>query len=86
MLWILVLPVAMVKNGLRIATLSTLAVYVNKNFLYGRLHRSGGFVFFFIGLVVLSGALRLLQRGDGRSRSEDGMPVRLGQHADKVEI
>jgi len=42
-----------VKNGVRIATLTILANYVNPQFLYGRLHRDGGIVFFLIGLVLL---------------------------------
>ncbi len=84
-LCILVFPVAMVKNGLRIATLSILAVYVNHDFLFGSLHRSGGFMFFLIGLAVLWGALRLLQRADGRLGPGD-TPVRLGQPASKVEV
>jgi exosortase len=67
-LCVLVIPIAMVKNGLRIATLSTLAVYISHDFLFGWLHRSGGFVFFLIGLIVLLGALRLLQLGDGVGR------------------
>lgn len=85
-LCILVVPVAIAKNGLRIATLSTLAAYVNRDFLFGRLHRSGGFVFFFIGLIVLWCALRLLQLGDGRLKPENGKPFRLGQPEGKVEI
>jgi exosortase len=63
-LCILVFPLAMFKNGLRIATLSVLSVYVNHDFLYGRLHRSGGVVFFLIGLTFICLALRLLQLGE----------------------
>jgi exosortase len=63
-LCMLLLPVAMFKNGLRIATLSILSVYVSRDFLYGWLHRSGGVVFFLIGLAVICLALRLLQLGD----------------------
>jgi exosortase len=60
-LCILVLPLAMFKNGLRIATLSILSVYVSRDFLYGWLHRSGGVVFFLIGLTFICLALRALQ-------------------------
>jgi exosortase len=42
----LVIPFSLFKNGLRVATLSVLAVYVDSNFMYGRLHKFGGFVFF----------------------------------------
>ena len=42
----LVLPIAILKNGMRIATLTILAVYVNPGFLYGNLHHYGGIPFF----------------------------------------
>ncbi len=61
LLCILVVPIAVAKNGLRISTLSVLAVYVNHDFLFGRLRQSRGFVFFLVGLIALWGALRLLQ-------------------------
>jgi exosortase len=58
-----VVPLAIFKNGLRIMTLSTLAIYVNPEFLYGNLHRRGGVVFFAIALVPLVVLLAFLQRG-----------------------
>jgi exosortase len=85
-LCILVIPVAMLKNGLRIAALSALSVYVSHAFLFGRLHRSGGFVFFFLGLLVLWGVLRLLQVGDSRLGPKGSTPVPLGRAARKIEI
>jgi exosortase len=63
--WILclsVIPLAMLKNGLRIVTLTILAAYVNPSFLTGRLHRQGGFVFFLIALGLLFLEMRLLER------------------------
>lgn len=57
-----VVPVAMLKNGIRIATLSLLAIHVDPGFLSGRLHQQGGVVFFAVGLVVLMCVLRWLQR------------------------
>jgi exosortase len=63
-LCIAVIPLAIFKNGLRIATLSTLAIYVNPDFLYGRLHHQGGIVFFMIALIPLALLLMLLQRGE----------------------
>lgn len=41
-----VLPLALLKNGIRIVTLTLLAEYVNPSYLYGTLHHDGGFVFF----------------------------------------
>jgi len=54
------------KNGIRIATLTLLAMYVDPGFLYGRLHHQGGVVFFLIGLVFLLPVLLLLQRSEGK--------------------
>jgi hypothetical protein len=45
-------------------TLSTLAIYVNPQFLYGNLHRRGGVVFFAIALLPLILLLTLLQKGE----------------------
>lgn len=63
----LVIPIVVLKNGLRIATLSILAIYVNPGFLYGRLHHQGGFVFFIIALLPMALVLRLLQKGENSS-------------------
>ena len=62
-----VVPIVIFKNGLRIATLSILAIYVNPGFLYGRLHHQGGFVFFIIALLPMALVLRLLQKGENPS-------------------
>ncbi len=70
--WILVLvvvPVAIVKNGLRIAGLSTLAVYVNPGFLTGPLHHRGGVVFFMIALIPMALLLIFLERSERRERA-----------------
>ncbi len=58
------LLIMVVKNGVRIATLAILAEYVDPGFLFGRLHRAGGVIFFLLGLVLLLPILWLLQRGD----------------------
>ncbi len=63
-LCLLVLPFAILKNGLRIMTLSALAAYVNPGFLYGNLHKYGGMVFFAAGLIPLALILMLLQKTD----------------------
>ena len=68
-LCLLVFPLAVFKNGLRIVTLSTLAVYVNAGFLHGRLHRYGGIVFFAAGLVPLALFLLLFQKNENAKQS-----------------
>ena len=56
------------KNGVRIATLTLLAVYVNPDFLFGRLHHQGGVVFFMLALLLLLPLLFLLQRSEAKRR------------------
>jgi exosortase len=56
------LPVAVLKNGIRIASLSWLALNVDPDFLTGQLHHEGGFVFFLMALVILGPVLYLLRR------------------------
>lgn len=58
--------VMIIKNGIRIVTLTALANYVDPGFLYGNLHREGGVVFFMIGLALLVPVFWLLQRGETR--------------------
>ncbi|HTS12511.1 MAG TPA: exosortase/archaeosortase family protein [Candidatus Limnocylindrales bacterium] len=58
------LPLSVVKNGIRIATLTLLSLYVDPGFLHGDLHRDGGFVFFFLALLMLWPVLVGLERSD----------------------
>ena len=53
--------VMIVKNGIRIVTLTLLATYVDPGFLYGNLHREGGAVFFLIGLLLMVPVFWILQ-------------------------
>jgi len=55
------------KNGIRIATLTLLAMYVDPDFLTGKLHHEGGIVFFLLGLLLLLPILFLLQRGESQA-------------------
>ena len=49
-----VFPITVLKNGIRIVTITLLATYVDKRFLTESwLHHSGGFVFYIPGLVLL---------------------------------
>lgn len=59
--------VMVVKNGIRIVTLTVLAVYVDPSFLFGRLHRQGGIVFFLLGLLLLVPIYTALQVGESPS-------------------
>lgn len=54
----------LIKNGIRIASLTLLANYVNPNFLYGSLHHQGGIVFFLVGLALLVPVFWFLRKGE----------------------
>ena len=56
--------VMILKNGMRIVTLTLLATYVDPGFLYGRLHHEGGVVFFVLALLLLAPLVWLLERSE----------------------
>jgi exosortase len=58
-----VYPITVLKNGIRIVTLSSLAVYVDERFItQSFLHRSGGFLFYIPALFLLGIVLWLLRK------------------------
>lgn len=60
-------PLVIVKNSLRIVTLSLLAVYVDRSFLSGSLHRYGGILFFTVTLAVVALVLRFLKESEKKA-------------------
>jgi exosortase len=65
--WVLVLlsfPLSLIKNGVRIATLTLLSIYVDPSFLTGSLHHQGGFVFFFLALLLIFPVFLWMERSD----------------------
>jgi exosortase len=69
-------PLMLLKNAIRIVTLSTLAVYVNSGFLNGRLHHRGGIVFFLIAVAMLLPLVALLRRHE-RKRGLAAHPLQV---------
>lgn len=61
----MILPIAVVKNAIRIVALSLLATHVDPSFLTGQLHHEGGFVFFLLALALLVPLFVLLKRSEG---------------------
>jgi len=61
-----VIPLVILKNRVRIVTISLLTIYVNRGFLHGWLHKSGGIVFYLLALVILATILKLLKTTDVR--------------------
>lgn len=57
-------PFAIAKNAIRIASLTWLALYVDRDFLTGELHHSGGLVFAGLSLGLLVPILLVLERGE----------------------
>lgn len=71
---LLAFPLAIIKNGIRITTLTLLSVYVDPGFLTGRLHHEGGFVFFLLALAILFPVLVLLQKSEAHTRASGLIP------------
>jgi exosortase len=61
---ILALLLSVVKNGIRIATLTLLSIYVEPGFLSGRLHQEGGFLFFLLALLILLPVFLCMEKSD----------------------
>lgn len=59
-----ILPLTILKNGIRIVSLSLLSIHAGPSFLSGRLHHDGGVVFFLLALALLLPLLIVLRRTD----------------------
>jgi exosortase len=71
LLAISILPIAILKNAIRIVTLSVIGVYFDERIFDGDLHRKGGVVFFVIALFLIWAVIASLrkvdsQKGDAR--------------------
>jgi len=64
---LLVFPLTVVKNAVRIVTLTLLSIYVDPGFLHGRLHHQGGIVFFLMSLLLLLPVFLALERSEPKS-------------------
>ena len=63
-LLIALIPISVLKNALRIASLSLLAVHIDKRILTSKLHEEGGIPFLIIGFIMLYPILALLVRSE----------------------
>lgn len=66
LLILLTIPLSILKNAIRIVTLTVLAIKVDPGFLTGRLHHEGGFIFFLITLALVYPIWKLLRSGEKR--------------------
>jgi len=65
------LPIGIVRNATRIATVCLMTIHVDPDILRGPLHRQGGPPFFVLSLVPLFAILLLLRRSERRGRLEE---------------
>lgn len=65
LLAISIVPILILKNGVRIVAVALLSIYVNRRFLHGWLHTSGGIVFYLLGLALLIPIVSALYRSEG---------------------
>ena len=64
---LVVFPITVFKNGIRIVTLSSLAIYVDEKFItQSFLHRSGGVLFYIPALLLLGMVLWWLRKSEQR--------------------
>jgi len=61
-LMLAIVPLTVIKNGVRIVTLSLLYIYVDEGFMTGNLHQRGGIVFFLMALALLMPLLWTLRQ------------------------
>jgi exosortase len=61
---LIAVPISVLKNGVRIVTLSLLAEYVSLDWLNSPLHRQGGFIFLSFGLAIMITVIWLLARAE----------------------
>ena len=64
-----VLPITIIKNSIRIVTLSLLGAYVDPRILSSTFHRRGGIPFFIVALTIFGTVLWLLRRSEAREFS-----------------
>src|SRR5208337_202345 len=61
-----IVPILILKNGVRIVAVCLLTIYVDRGFLHGWLHTSGGIVFYVLGLVILIPIIGALRNSEKR--------------------
>ena len=59
-----IFPITIIKNGLRIVTLTLLGNYVDVRILGSELHKSGGIPFFIVALTLLAPVLLVLRKSE----------------------
>ena len=82
---VLMIPVAIIDNALRIVGLSLLANHVDKSFLTdGRLHDGGGYVMFALSITILIVLISLLRRLEQQPRFYSPVRAKVGSNVTAV--
>ena len=63
-------PIMILKNAIRINTLSLLTIHVDRSILQSRLHQGGGFIFFFLALLLLYPMLAMLVKSESKKAAD----------------
>lgn len=66
-LLLVIIPITVFKNAVRITTLSLLSIHVDRSYLSGQLHHEGGIVFFVLSLALMTPVLLWLMRSERSS-------------------
>jgi exosortase C (VPDSG-CTERM-specific) len=80
---LLVVPIAILRNGFRVFVISALTVHVNPEIINSPLHHSGGPIFFALSLIPLFLVLWLLKRTE-RHQTKVGQASRLSSNSREV--
>jgi exosortase/archaeosortase family protein len=69
---ICVFPITMLKNGIRITSLTLLGTYYDPRILQSSLHREGGIPFFIVALLLMAPILYFLRKSE---KKDPGFPL-----------
>jgi exosortase len=75
LLVLVVIPLSLLRNGIRIVTISLLTIHVDPGVIHGPLHHRGGPIFFILSLAVFAGivwALRWYEKKRARAGTAQG--------------
>jgi exosortase len=79
-LLVAMLPINIIKNGIRIVTLSLLAIYVDRKFITDSfLHHSGGFLFYLPALGMMALMIMWLRKGEAKKKKEKKEDAEKGE-------
>src|SRR5204862_7303946 len=67
-----VIPLGLLRNGLRILVISLLCVHIGPEMINSAIHRRGGPIFFVASLIPLFVVLWWMRRGGGAAQQQSG--------------